>query len=147
MEEGYRELRSLVGAGIWREWGVEEVLLQRGSNGGQGLLARWGSDDSNEMEFGDGGSRDVDALGVGACIGRSQEEASVADEVVKQGGVDGSQAFKQVFGTVRSAEDEAQPKALGTGSSEKGAAGKPFGVERVGQIEVADVADVLYIIE
>ena len=99
------------------------------------------------MQLDDGGSGDVDSLGVGAGIGRGQEEAGVRDDVVEEGDVDGGQTLELVFGSVWAAEAEAEPEALGAWARQERSAGEPFGVEGVGEIEVADVADVLYIAE
>jgi hypothetical protein len=115
--------------------------------GGEGFLTGRGGDDCDELELGDGGSRDVDALGVRTGIGRGEEEAGVADEVIEEGDVDGGESFKLVFGAIRSAKGQTEPEALGAGTGEEGSASEPLGVEGVGQIEVADVADVLYIVE
>ena len=91
----------------------------------------------------EGGSGDVDALGVGAGIGRGEEESGVVEEVVEEGDVGGGEAFEEVA----AAEGHAEPEAFGAGAGEEGAAGEAFGVDGVGEVEVADVADVLDVVE
>ncbi len=95
------------------------------------------------MKFGDGGAGDEDALGVGAGVGWGELEAGVVDEVIGEGDVGGGEAFEQVAG----AEGEAEPEAFGAGPGEEGAAGEALGVGGVVEVEVADVADVLYVVE
>jgi len=84
---------------------MEELVLDGFGGCGAGLAARGGGDDSQELDFGEGGAGDVEALGVGACVGRGEEEAVVVGEGVKEGAVGGGEAFQQVSG----AEGEAQP--------------------------------------
>jgi hypothetical protein len=130
------------------QWGVEEVFLKRGRGwGGEGLFARRGRDDGDELKVGDGGSRDVDALGIGARVGRGEEEARVVDYVVEEGDVDGGQTFELVFGTVWRSKGEAEPEALGSRTRQECAADEALGVEGVSQVEVADVANVFYVVE
>ena len=95
------------------------------------------------MQLGDGGAGDVDALGVGARVGRGEVESGVVDEVVGEGDIGGGEAFEDVA----CAEGEAEPETLGARTGEEGAAGEAFGVEGVVEVEVADVADVLYVLE
>ena len=98
----------LVGSG-GGQVGVEEVLLRAGVGcQGGGFLFGRGGDDGQEGELSDGGTRDVDALGVGAGIGWGQEEAGIVDEVVKEGDVRGGEALEQVAG----GEGEAEPEAF-----------------------------------
>jgi hypothetical protein len=119
----------------------------QGGRGGERLFARGGGYDGDELEFVDGGSRDVNSLGVGAGVGRGQKEPSICDEIVQKGDVDWGQALELVLGAICSAKSQTEPEAFGAGASEEGASDEPFGVERVRQIEVADVADVFYIAE
>lgn len=135
---------GLVGAGIGRDGSVEEVFLEGGDAGsGQRLAAGGGGDDGYELEFGEGGARNVEALGVRASIGWGEVEACVPDEVVEEGEIGGGEAFEEVA----RAEGHAEPEAFGAGTSEEGAAGEALRVGGVGQIEVADVADVLDVVE
>lgn len=143
VQENRQKLDS-VGAGVWRQRDVEEVLLHGGDGGcGEGLAAGWGGDDGDELEVGDGCAGDVDALGIGAGVRGGEEEAGVVEGVVEEGDVDGGEAFELVFG----AEGEAEPEAFGAGAREEGAAGEALGVDGVGEVEVADVADVLDVVE
>jgi hypothetical protein len=113
---------ELVGAGAgWR---------REGAAGG-------GGDDGEQVELGDGGAGDVEALGVGAGVGRGEEEAGVVDQGVEEGAVGGGEAFEEVAG----AEGEAEPEALAARTGEEGAAGEALGVDGVREVEVADVAD------
>ena len=91
-------------------------------------------------------ARDVDALGVGAGVGRGEMEAGVVDEVVEEGDVDGGEAF-ELIGLRDGAKGEAEPEAFGAGTGEEGAAGEALGVDGVVEVEVADVADVLDVVE
>ena len=124
---------------------MEELVLERLFGGlGSGLFrcgraARGRGDDGEQIELGDGGAGDVEALGVGAGIRRSEEEACVFGERVEEGEVDGREAFEEVAG----GEHEADPEALLTGAREKGAAGEALGVARIVEVEVADEADEL----
>src|ERR1700733_8584425 len=88
----------LVGAGVgWGDQVVEEVFLEGGDGGGgEGFAAGGGGDDGEELEFGEGGAGNVDALGVGASVGRGDLKAGILDEVVGEGDVDGSEAFEEV---------------------------------------------------
>ena len=61
-----------------------------------------------------------------------------------EGDVGGGEAFEDVAG---GAEGEAEPEAFGAGTGEEGAAGEAFGVDGVGEVEVADVADDLDVIQ
>jgi hypothetical protein len=70
-------------------------------------------------------------------------EAGVLDEVVDEGDVDGGQAFEEVAG----AEGHAEPEAFGSGFGEEGAAAEALGIDRVVEVEVADVAYVLDVVE
>ena len=86
---------------------MEELVLEVffGGTVGGGWAAGWGGDDGEEQEAGDGGSGDVEALGVGAGVGRGEEEAGVVAEGVEQGAVGGGEAFEEIAG----AESEAEP--------------------------------------
>ena len=122
---------------------VEEIVLEVFSGGGEGLVAGGGGDDGEELEIGEGDAWDVYALGVGAGVWRGEEEAVVLGECVEEGAVGGSEAFEEVAG----AKGEAEPEAFGAGACEEGAAGEALGVERVGEVEVADVAYGLDVVE
>jgi hypothetical protein len=131
----------LVGLGVGGE-GVEEVLLKilwEAAYLGiaEGLAAGGCRDDGEELEIGEGGSGDVDALGVGADVRWGEVEAEVVDEVVEQDLVGGGETFDLVSG----AEGEPDPEAFGAGPGEEGTAGEALGVDGVGQIEVPHVAD------
>ena len=122
---------------------MEEIVLEVFSGGGEGLAAGGGGDDGEELDIGEGGAGDVYALGVGAGVGRGEEEAVVIGECVEEGAVGGSEALDEVARL----EGEAEPEALGAGTGEKGAAGEALGVDRVGEVEVADVAYGLDVLE
>ncbi len=80
----------LVGAGVGGELGVEEVLLEGGlGSGGGGFLFGGGGDDGNELEVGDGGAGDEDALGIGADVRWGEGETVIENEVVEEAGVGG----------------------------------------------------------
>ena len=136
--------RLLVGAGVWGDQGVEEVFLKTGDcGGGERLAARGRGDDGDELEVGEGGAGDVNALGIGTGVGRGEEEACIVEDVVEEGDVGGGETFEEVAG----AEGHAEPEAFGAGAREKGAAGEALWVSGVGEVEVADVADVLDVAE
>jgi hypothetical protein len=123
------------GGGIERQ--VEELILDGFGWRGAGLAAGGGGDDGEELDLGEGGAGNVEALGVGAGVGRGEEETIVVGEGVEKGTVGGGEAFKQVPG----AKGEAQPESLRSGTGEKGAAGEALGIDRVGEVEVADVTN------
>ena len=74
---------------------MEELVLEVFLGGAIGCssAAGGGGDDGEELEFGDGCSRDVEALGVGAGVGRGEEEAVVVGECVEEGAVGGCEAL------------------------------------------------------
>ena len=77
--------------------GFEEVFLHGGDGGRwERFAAGWGGDDGQELEFGDGGARDIDALGVRAGVRWSEVQAHVLDEVVGEGDVNRGEAFELV---------------------------------------------------
>ena len=147
--EGLWERSASVGAGIgWWDEVVEEVFLQGGDRGGGERLAAGGcGDNGEELEFGDGGAGDVDTLGIGAGVGRGELEAGVLDEIVSEGDVDGGEAFEEVRSMVGGAEGHAEPEAFAARLGEEGAAAEAFGIRGVVQVEVANVADVLDVVE
>lgn len=104
---------------------------------GCGFWFGGGGDDGEDLEGGDGVTGDVETLGVGADIGWEEEEAAVFEEVVEEGEVEGGESFQQVAAD----EGEAEPEAFAAGASEEGAAGEAFGIEFVGEVEVADEGD------
>jgi hypothetical protein len=118
---------------------VEEFVLEVFFGGaiGDGRTAGGGGDDGEQVDVGEGGTGDVEALSVGAGVGRGEEEAGVVDEGVEQGAIGGGEAFEEVS----SAEGEAEPEAFGAGAGEEDAAGETLGVDRVGEVEFANVAD------
>jgi hypothetical protein len=123
---------------------VEEFFLEAVLGGlGERLAAGGGGDDGEQVEFGDGGAGDEEALGVGPGVGRGEEEAGVVDQGVEEGAVGGGKAFEEVAG----AEGEAEPEALATRAGEEGAAGEALGVDGVREVEFADVADQLDVVE
>jgi len=122
---------------------MEEVGLEVLGGGGTGLAAGGGGDDGEELEIGEGGAGNVEALGVGTGVGRGEEEAVVVGEGVEEGAVGGGEALQKIARL----EGEAEPEALGAGASEKGAAGEALGVDGVGEVEVADVANGLDVAE
>lgn len=65
------------------------------------------------------------------------------DQVVGEGDVDWGEAFQLIGG----AKGEAEPESFGARTGEEGAAGEALGVGAVAEIEVADVADVLNVVE
>jgi len=118
----------LVGTGVWGDDGVEEVFLEAGDVcGGDGFAAGGRGDNGQELELGEGGAGNVDALGVGAGVGWGEEEAGVVDEVVEEGGVGGRETFEEIAG----AESEAKPEAFGARAGEEGAAGESLRVDGV----------------
>ena len=70
-------------------------------------------------------------------------EARVVDQVVKEGDIGRSQPFKNIS----AAKGHAQPQAFGPRTSKKRAPGKAFRVDRVMQVEVPHITDVLDVIE
>ncbi len=118
-----------------------------GLGAGSGLLTGGGGDDRDELQFGDGGSGDVDSLGVGPDVGRNEEEAGVFEHVVEQCGIERGETLELFGFGGRSgglaAKGEAQPEALGAGTRKEGPAREALRIGRVVQVEVADVADVL----
>ena len=118
---------------------MEKLVLKAflgGTVGGGGAAGGRG-DDGEKLDLGEGGAWDVEALGVGAGIGRGEEEAGIVDQGIEQGAVAGRQALQQVSG----AERQAEPEALSAGPGEEGAAHKALGVLGVGEVEFPDVAD------
>ena len=136
---------ALVGAGAGIEGEVEELVLKAflGGGGGERRAAGRSGDDREQLQLGEGDAGDVEALGVGAGVGGGEEEAGVFDQGVEQGEVCGGDAFELVAG----AEGEAEPEAFGAGAGEEGAAGEALGVGGVREVEVADVADGLDVVE
>ena len=126
--------------GRWEEFALKAffggAIRNGGAPGGSG-------DDGEQVELRDGGAGDIESLGVRAGVRRGEEEAGVVDEGVKQSEVGGREAFEQVAG----AEGEAEPEAFGAGAGEEAAAGEALGVLRVGEVEVANVADGLDVVE
>jgi len=118
---------------------VEEFVLEAllGGAVGRGGAARRRGDDGEEVEVGEGGAGNVEALGVGAGVGWGEEEAGVVDQGVDERAVGWGEAFKEVSG----AEGEAEPEAFGTGTREEYAADEALGVDGIREVEVADVAD------
>jgi hypothetical protein len=100
-------------------------------------------DDGQELDFGEGGAGNVEALGVGAGVGRGEEEAIVVGEGVDQRAVGGSEALEEVARL----EGEAEPETFAAGTGEEGAAGEALGVDGVGEVEIADVAYGLDVVE
>jgi hypothetical protein len=138
-------MQRLVGAAV-RRWDeiVEEVFLHGGDRGGgKGLAPGRGGDDGEELEFCDGGAGDVDSLGVGASVGWGEVEAVVLDQVVGESDVDGGEAFEEVA----TAKGHAEPETFGARFGEEGAPGEALGVGVVVEVEFADVADVLDVVE
>jgi hypothetical protein len=123
----------------------EEGLVVVRLAGGPGGLAGGGGDDGEELEGGDGGSGDEDAVGVGAGIAQSEErwgreeEAGVVDEGVEEGLVEGGEAFELVAG----GEGDAEPEAFAARAGEEGSAAEALWVLGVVEVEVADVGDEL----
>src|ERR1019366_3135170 len=138
---GSRRRGESVGEGRGR-FNAETPGAREGCPQGWGR-PRGGGDDGEELKLGDGSAGDVEALGVGAGVGWGEEEAGVVDQGVEQGAVGGGEAFE----LVSRAEGDAEPEALGAGAGEEGAASKALGVDGVGEVEVADVADGLDVAE
>jgi len=90
-------------------------------------------DDAEELELGDGGAGDEDALGVGAGVGRGYEETCAFNE----GAVVGGEAF-ELFAVV---EGHAQPDAGVAGFGGEAAAQKALRVGAFAGRELADGAD------
>jgi hypothetical protein len=134
----------LVRPGVGREGSVEEFILQAWSDRrGQSFFARGRGDDGQELKLRDGRAGDIDALGVGADVGRGEMESGVVEDVVQQRNIDGGEALELVGFCGGGAEGEAEPETFAARPSEEGSASEPFGVDCVREIEVADVADVL----
>ncbi len=70
-------------------------------------------------------------------------EAGIVDQIIEEGDVGGGEAFEEVTAT----EGHAEPKAFGAGTGEEGAAGEALGVDGVVEVELANVADVLNVVE
>src|ERR1019366_8304053 len=104
---------------------VEELFLEAllGGLGGKRLAARGGGDDGEQLKFGEGLAGDIEALGVGAGVGRGKEEAGVVDQRVREGTVGGGEAFEEVSG----AKGEPDPEAFAARAGEEGAAGGAVG--------------------
>src|SRR5208283_5704793 len=64
-----------IGAGGGVDGEVEELFLEVFGGGGEGLAAGGGGDDGEQLELGEGGAGDIEALGVGAGVGGGEEEA------------------------------------------------------------------------
>ena len=107
----------------------------------EGFAAGRGGDDGDELELRKRAPRDVHALSIGSGVGRGEVQAGIGDKVFEQCDIGWGKTFEKIAGTKR----HAKPEAFGAGPREEGAAGEALGVGGVGQIEVADVADVLYI--
>ncbi len=123
--ENVERTTALVGAGGGVDGEVEELVLEGFGGGGAGLAAGGGGDDGEELEIGESGAGNVEALCVGTGVGRGEEEAVVVGECVEEGAVGGGESLQEVAG----AEDEAEPEALGAGTGEKGSAGEALGVD------------------
>jgi hypothetical protein len=95
------------------------------------------------LKFGERGSGNIDALGVGAGVRRSQVKAGIVDQVVGEGGVDRGKAFQQISG----AKSEAEPQAFRARLSQKRATDEALGINGVIQVIVANVAYVLDVID
>jgi hypothetical protein len=132
-----------IGAGGGVEGQVKELALDVFGWGGAGLTAGGGGDDGEELEIGEGGAGNIEALGVGTSVGRGEEEAVVVGEGVEEGAVGGGEALQKIARL----EGEAEPEALGAGTCEEGAAGEALGVDGVREVEIADVAYGLDIVE
>jgi hypothetical protein len=124
---------------------VDEIFLEvfGGGGGGEGLAAGGRGDDGQELDFGEGGAGDVEALGVGAGVGWGEEEAVVVGEGVEEGAVGGGEALQKIA----SPEGEAEPEAFRAGTGEEGAASEALGVDGVREVEVADIANGLDVVE
>lgn len=108
----------------------------RSEVGGWGFGRAW-EDKTQRFEGLEGVAGDKEPLGVGAGVGRDQEEALRLVEGLEQGGVDLDEPFESV--PVSKAEPD--PQALCTGAADEAAAVEPLGGDCVGEIEVADVGD------
>ena len=89
----------------------EKVRLEVGLRASR---AERGADDGYDGEAADGGAGDEDALGVGAGIGRGEQESGAIDEGAVVGG-DG-------FELVAVGEGEAEPESGGSGAADETAA-------------------------
>ena len=138
----------LVGAGVGRQGDVEKVFLEGWKRGRRNRFAAgWGCDYGQQNELGDGGAWYVDALGVGAGVGRSEKDSGIVEHIVEDGNVYRSKALELVGLIGGGAEGQAKPKPFGSGTGQEGAADETFGIGGVAEVEVANVADVLDIIE
>src|SRR6185437_243634 len=82
-------------------------------------------------------ARDVEPLGIGARVGRSEKDAGVVGKAIEQREIDRGQSLQQIAGL----EQKAHPEALLPRPREEGAAGEAFRIARVGEVEVADERD------
>ena len=138
------ETRPLVRAGVGWDELFEEILLHgRDRGGGKRFTAGGGGDDCQELEVSERRPGNVEALGVGAGVRRGELQTGVLNEVVGEGNVDGGEALEELAG----AKGHTKPEAFGAWLGQEGAAAEPLRVCGVVQIEIADVADVLDVVE
>jgi hypothetical protein len=122
---------------------VEELVLDGFGGGGAWLAAGGGCDDGEQLKLGERSTGDVEALGVGAGVWRGKKEAVVVGEGIEEGAVRRGQTLHEIACTER----ETQPKALRARTGEEGAAGEALRVDGIGEVEIADVANNLDVVE
>jgi hypothetical protein len=88
-------------------------------------------------------ARNIDPLSVRSGIRRGEMEARIVDHIIQERNIGRSQPFKNVS----AAKGHAQPQALGPRTGKEGPPGKAFRVHRIVQVEVADVTDMLDVVE
>ena len=133
-----------VGAGIGRDEVVEEVFLEGGDGGrGERFATRRSCNDGKQLKLRKRGTWNIDTLRVGSCIGRGEMEARVVHHVVEKGNIGRSKPFKDVSAP----KSHPQPKSFGARTGKERAPGKALRVHRIVEVEVANVADVLDVIE
>jgi len=120
---------------------VEEFVLDGFGGSGAGLASRGSCDDSKKLELDDGGAGDVEPLGIGASVGRCEEDAVIVCEGVEERAVSWGETFDEVPG----AEGEPHPETFGAGTCQEGSARETLWVDSVGEVKIAYVADGLYV--
>jgi len=118
-------VRSLFGFGICRE----EFGLRRGGT----PLAAAGTDETDDFEGMNRRAGHVDALRVGTCVGRSEEEAGA----LNQGTIVGCEAFE----FVAVGESHAEPQAAGAGPYGEALLEETFRICLLAGRKVADITD------
>jgi len=106
-----------------------------GGSFGRGRLFALCADESDDLELRDGGGRDPDALGIGADVGRGEEQALAGDEAEVVGG--------EALDSIAIGKAEADEQTFCARASNKGLANQAFRVGGLAGVEVANIADPL----